>query len=478
MRRVAGSDAIFVYMETPTNHFHMAFAGVFDPSTIPGNSPGSATGMGPDLYLRLRDLLAERLHLFPPFRQRLVEVPFHLHHPMLVDDPGFDLDFHLRRAALPAPGGRRELENFVGEIASRPLDRRHPLWEMYVVEGVEDGKWALVAKAHHVMVDGIGGNELLINLLDLTPEVRPVDPPDKEWEPEAMPSDLRLLGEAVVANAISPPRAIKGMVKTAGTLTSVLRNRSRSGDDQPLAVLGPNTILTKTTSPNRRVAFGKVDMATVKHVKNAFGVKVNDVVLAMTGRALRRFLIDLGDEPDSQLVGAVPISIRQGEGEGHGNKVAGMTVPLADDAEDPAEQLRRIGQVTGNAKERLGAITADLLTDWTEFTTPTLAVQAFRFYSGMNLGRRHRPVANITISNVPGPPFALYIAGSRMESMYPMGPVVHGQAINVTVVSYRDDMFLGAIADRAVIPDASPFIDHMEKALGELAAAADSIRAT
>ena len=472
MRRIRGSDAIFLYMETPTNHFHMAFVGVFDPSTIPGGDDAAVTGVGPDLYLRLKDLLAERLHLFPPFRQRLAQVPFQLHHPMFVEDAAFDLDFHLRRAALPAPGGKRELENFVADIASRPMDRQRPLWEMYVVEGVEGGKWALVAKAHHVIVDGIGGNELLVNLLDLTPEVRPVDPPEQEWEPETMPSDLRLLRQAVVANAISPPRAIRGIAKTAGTLTGVLRDRSRKGDEQPLAVLGPQTILTHTTSPNRAIAFGKVDLSAVKEVKNAFGVKVNDVVLAMTGRALRRFLIDLGDEPESQLVGAVPISIREGEGEGLGNKVSGMTVPLADDEADPVEQLRRIHEVTGNAKERLGAITADLLTDWTQFTTPTLAAQAFRFYSSMNLGRRHRPVANITISNVPGPPFALYIAGSRMESMYPMGPVMHGQAINVTVVSYRDHMFLCAIADRAVVADARPFIEGMEKALGELQAAA------
>jgi WS/DGAT/MGAT family acyltransferase len=264
------------------------------------------------------------------------------------------------------------------------------------------------------------------------------------------------------------------VVKTAGTLATVLRDRSRKGDEQPLAVLGPNTVLTQTSSPNRRVAFGRVDLETVKRIKHTYGVKVNDVVLAMTGRALRRFLIDLGDELDSQLVASVPISIRQGEGEGHGNKVAGMTVPLADDLDDPAEQLRRIGEVTGNAKERLGAITADLLMDWTEFTTPTLAAQAFRFYSSLNLGRRHRPVANITISNVPGPPFDLYIAGSRMESMYPLGPVVHGQGVNVTVVSYRDDMFLGVIADRSVVANARPFVEGMEKALMELAAAADS----
>ena len=474
MRRLAGSDALFLYMETPTNHFHMMFVGVFDPSTIPGGSDEEEVGVGPDLFARLKDLIAERLHLFPPFRQRLAPVPFHLHHPLMVEDAGFDLDFHLRRAALPAPGGRRELENFVGDVASRPLDRNHPMWEMYLVEGVEGGKWALVVKAHHIMVDGVGGNEVLINLLSLTPETEPAAPPDQEWVGEQVPSDLRLLGEALVVNAMHPPRAVKGVVKTLGTVTNVLRDRMRQETDQPFAVLGPQTILTNTTSPNRRVAFGEVDLDAVKRVKNTFGTKVNDVVLAMTGRALRRLLIEMGDEPDSQLVASVPISIRAGEGEGAGNRVAGMTVPLADDEDDPVEQLRRIHAVAGQAKEHLGAITADLLMEWPEFTTPTLAAQAFRFYSGMNLSRRHRPVANITISNVPGPTFPLYIAGSKMEAMYPMGPVVHGQGINITVVSYLDKMFLGVIADRSVLPDASPFITHVEKALGELAAAADS----
>jgi WS/DGAT/MGAT family acyltransferase len=474
MRRLAGSDALFLYMETPTNHFHMMFVGVFDPSTIPSEDIGDGDG-GVDLYVRLRDLIAERLHLFPPFRQRLAEVPFQLHHPMLVEDEGFDLEYHLRRAALPSPGGQRQLENFVSDIAGRPLDRRHPLWEMYVVEGVENNRWALVVKAHHVMVDGIGGNEVLINLLSLTPESAPPEPPEKEWQPEHVPSDVRLLGEAVLANLASPPRVVKGVFKTVGTVGTVLRERYRKGEEQPLAVFGPSTILTDTTSPNRRIGLGVVDLDTVKRVKNTFGVKVNDVVLAMTGRALRRLLIEMGDEPDSQLVASVPISIRTGEGEGIGNKVAGMTVPLADDEDDPAEQLRRINGVAGQAKDHLGAITADLLTDWTEFTTPTLAAQAFRFYSGLNLGKRHRPVANITISNVPGPPFPLYIAGSRMEAMYPMGPVVHGQGINVTVVSYMDHMYLGAIADRSVLADVQPFINHMEKALGELASAADAL---
>lgn len=467
MRRVHGRDAIFLYMDTPTNPFHMAFMGVFDPSTVPGGVADDR-----ELYVRLADLLEQRLHLFPPFRQRLVEVPLHLGHPVFVEDPAFDLAYHLRRVAVPAPGGRREVEEVVGDLLSRPLDRDHPLWEITLIEGLEDGRWALVAKAHHMIVDGVGGNEILVNLLDLTPEVRPVDPPAEAWGPETVPSDLRLLAGAALANLTSPPQALRSVAKTAGTLAGVLADRRRRQLEAPLATLGPRTQLNSTLSARRRVAFGRIAFADVKRVKDAFGVKVNDVVLALCGRALRGFLSDLGEVPGTQLVAAVPISIRAGDGEALGNRVAGMTVPLADDRADVGEQLAAIAAVTGPAREHLGAITADLMTEWTEFATPTLAAQAFRFYSGFNLSRRHRPVANLTISNVPGPDIPLYVAGSQMQSMYPMGPVVHGQALNVTVVSYRGTMFVGLVADAAVVADLEPLLGHVDKALAELLEAA------
>ena len=468
MRRIAGKDAIFLYMDTPTNPMHMAFAGVLDPTTVPGG------GSGLDLYLRLVDGLRSRLHLFPPFRQRLVTVPFQLHHPLFIEDPTFDLEYHVRRAALPAPGGQRELEEFVSDVMSRPMDRSHPLWEMYVVEGVEGGRCAIVAKAHHVIVDGIGGNEILVNLVDLSPEPREVEPPEREWQPDDVPSDARLLAGAVVANLAQPPRLVRTVTRTAGKLVQVARERVAGDSELPFATLGPRTVLNASVSAQRRVAFGAVPLEDVKRVKRVLDCKVNDVVLAMCGRALHRFLAAMGDEPDSQLVAAVPISIRDGDGEDAGNRVAGMTVPLADDEADPVEQLRRIAESTADAKDAHGAITADLMMDWTEFATPALAAQAFRFYSGFQVARRHRPVANVTISNVPGPDFPLYIAGAQLESMYPIGPVVHGQALNVTIVSYRGRMFIGVVADRGAVPDVAPLVTEMGKALGELLEAADA----
>ncbi|HEX9766688.1 MAG TPA: wax ester/triacylglycerol synthase family O-acyltransferase [Nitriliruptorales bacterium] len=471
MHRLTGKDAIFLYMETPTNHMHVAFAGVYDPATMPGGARS-----GRDLYRHLVDHLESRIHLFPPFRQRLVEVPFDLDHPVFVNDPNFDLSYHVRRAALPEPGGRRELEEFVGQVVSRALDRSRPLWEMHFVEGVEGGRVAVVAKAHHVIVDGVGGNEILVNLLDLTPEPREVDAPD-DWEPDEVPSDARLMAQAITHNLKSPVRATRAVARTAQTLVSVMRDKVASDDDAALVTLGPRTILNKPVGPSRAVAFGTVAFEDVRRVKDAFDVKVNDVVLAVCGRGLRRFLAELGDEPPKQLVTAVPISIRQPGDDSSGNQVAGMTVPLADDLADPVEQLQRIAAITKPIKDRLGAITADLLTDWTQFATPAVAVQAFRFYSRLNLSDRHPPVANLTISNVPGPDFPIYMAGMRMDSMYPIGPVVHGQALNITVVSYCGNMHLGVVVDGDIVPDPSGLITQMEKALGEFVEAAHAVDA-
>jgi len=469
MRRVDGKDAIFLYMETANVHQHVTFAGVFDPSTIPGGLQHPR-----EIHQRVRDLIANRLHLFPPFRQRLVEVPLALDHPMFIEDPNFDLDFHVRRAALPAPGGARELAEYVGQLHSRPMDRNHPFWEIHVVEGIEDGRWAMVGKAHHVIIDGVGGSEMMIHLFDLAPEPRQIDPPEGTWVAEDIPSDVKLLGKAVISNLVSPPKLLRTAASTAGTLAGVVKDRVTSkAEEGSIATLGPHTLLNEPVGPHRQVAFGKVSLAELKTIKAAFDVKLNDVVLAISGRALRAFLREHGDDPDKSLVAACPISIRVEGDDSVGNQVAGMTVPLADIEDDPVDQLRAIQRVTGKAKERLGALTADLMRDWTQHATPAIAVQAFRFYSQLGLQKRHPPLANLTISNVPGPPIPLYVAGSQMQSMYPLGPLVHGQGLNITLVSYLDTMFIGLVACRDTVPDVWPLISAWEKAMGELLEAAE-----
>ena len=467
MRRVAGKDAIFFYFEDARTPMHMAFVGVFDPSTVPGGVSDPS-----EIYGRIYDHLESRIHLFPPFRERLVTVPFGLGHPVLIEDPDFDLEFHLRRTALPSPGGQRELESFIGHLMSRPIDLNRPLWEAWVVEGLEGGRWAFVAKAHHAIADGVGGNEILVNLLDLSPEPREVEPPAGPWEPDDEPSDLRMLADAVAETVKRPVRFVDTLRRSAGVVRDVASSRLRRRGEESLRIVGPRTFLNGPVGAHRQVGFGTVSLDDVKTVKNAAGVKVNDVVVAMCGRGLRRFVEAHGETPDRSLVASVPISIRAEGNTDLGNQVAGMTVPFHDDIDDPLEQLRRISEATRPAKEQLGAVSAHLLTDWAEYAPPAVAAQAFRFYTRTGLAHRHPPIANVTLSNVPGPPIPIYMAGSVMEAMYPIGPVIPNQACNITVVSYRDQMHLGVVADRDRVPDVTELVGLITKSLTELLEAA------
>lgn len=465
MNRIAGKDAVFLWAETPSTHMTIAFVGIFDPSTTPGGLQGPG-----DLYGRFERLLEERLHLIPQFRQRVVNVPFGLDNPYFVDDPDFDLGYHLRRIALPEPGSRDLLEEFVGRLVSRPMDMARPLWEIYLVEGLEDGHWAYVGKAHHVLVDGVGGNEMLVQLLDLETTPREVEPPDEPFDPAPLPDDRTLLRHAVFGTARKPTRFLQTLRRSADVAVDLARwGMGREGDDPGLTVLGPRTFLNGPIHPHRQVSLGEVSLDVVKQAKNNLGCTVNDVVLAVTGRALRAFVTSHGEDVDRCMVAAVPISIRTaGDESTVDNQVSGMTVPLHDDVDDVLEQLRRVSRATKPAKEQLGAVAATLLQDWSEYAPPAVAAQAMRFYSRAGLARRHPPIANVTLSNVPGPPIPLYLAGSQMVAMYPIGPVIHNQRVNITVVSYLDRMFLGVVADRDAVPDTDELVEHFQVALAEI----------
>lgn len=462
--RLAGKDAVFLWAETPTTHMQVAFVGIFDPSTMPEG--GDLTPA--EVYERFVGLLADRLHLVPKFRQRVVRVPLDLDNPYLVDDPHFDLAYHVRRIALPSPGGRAELEEFVGRFLGRPLDPHRPLWELYVVEGLEDGRWAYVAKVHHALVDGVGGNDMLINLLDLEPEPREVEPPEQPWEPQPLPRGLTLLRRAVTGSVRKPLRMVETVRRTAATTTELLRWQFDSSPSS-MHVIGPRSLLNGPIGPHRQVAFEQWDLETVKAVKREVGGTVNDVVLAVLGRGLRRFVEEQGQQLTRSLVAAVPISVRREGDDTFDNQVSGMTVPLHDDVADSREQLRLLREATDGAKERMGAVAATVLSDWSENTVPGLATQAFRFYTRLGLAHRHPPIANVTISNVPGPPVPLYLAGSRMEAMFPLGPVVPNQRVNLTVVSYLDHMYLGVIADREHVPEVGRLAEHVRDEVERLA---------
>lgn len=445
MQRLSGLDASFLYLETPTSHMHVAMTGIYDTSTMPGGYSFEA----------FRNHIRERLHLVPLFTRRLVEVPFQLHHPVWVEDPNFDLDYHVRRIAVPAPGGRRELAEIAAQIASIPLDRNHPLWESWVIEGVKQNRVGFVCKVHHAAIDGAAGAEIMTALYDLE-AVPPPRPAPELAEPEQVPTDLELVTHALRSRVRRIPGMVPLLGRTLQSVNNIVQNRrDPEGKVGAVPLTAPRTPWNAAIGPQRRVAFARVGLEEAKAVKDAFGVKLNDVVLAIVAGALREYLERRGDGvPLDPLLAVCPVSVRTEDevGEG-GNRVSAMFTSLATDIDDPAERLRQIATNTEGAKSEHNALGARMLTDWGEFAAPRTFGLASRLYSSMNLADRHRPIHNLVISNVPGPPFPLYLAGAELVAAYPMGPIMEGAGLNATVLSYRYSIDFGFMVDRDLVPD-------------------------
>jgi WS/DGAT/MGAT family acyltransferase len=469
MLRLSGLDATFLYMETPTSYMHVAGLAVFDPSDVPGGFSVEA----------VKDVYASRLHLAAPFRRRLVEVPLGLHHPLWIEDPDFDLDWHIRHIAVPAPGTLEQLCELAAHLVSIQLDRTRPLWEMWLIEGLENGYVAALSKVHHAAIDGVSGNEITVAVLDVTPEPRQVDPPTTPWQPDRVPSDIEMLGYAMSSLARQPLAAAKATRRTAEGMVA-LRRRARQPDIEPPAGGGraPRTSFNSALTPHRSFAATSVSLDDVKFVKNAFGATVNDVVLAICGGALRRYFDSRDEHPDGPLVAMVPVSVRADTEKGDlGNRVSQMGVSLATDIDDPVERLHNIHEHTQYAKGNLQAIGADTLSNWVEFAAPALLGRAARLYSRTKMADRHRPLFNVTISNVPGPAFPLYSAGARMVANYPMGPIFDGGGLNMTVMSYMDHLDFGLVACSDLIPDVWVISQGLEDSLEELKKAAERVNA-
>jgi WS/DGAT/MGAT family acyltransferase len=469
MERLSGLDASFLYFETPTNHMHVAAVMVFDPSTMPGGYS----------FERVKEFIAGRLHLIPQFRRRLVPVPFNLAHPIWIEDPNFDLDYHVRRVGAPTPGGPHELADLAGDIASRQLDRTRPLWEIWVVEGLQHGHVGVVAKMHHCTVDGVSGANLMVHLFDLTPEPAPVEAGD--WHPERRPTDVELVAYALRSRARRPLVTLQLVPALArATFNVVRRRRDPSTPSGATPLTAPRTSFNASITPHRKVAFTAVPLADVKFIKNTFGTTVNDVVLAICAGALRRYLQDEGDLPNRPLVATCPISVRDDERAGAGpgsNKVSAMFVSLPTHLADPVERLLAIKESTKGAKEEHKAIGARMLQELGELAAPTLFSMAARLYSSMKLADRHPVAHNLVISNVPGPPVPLYFAGARLVALHPLGPIFDGAGLNITVLSYIDTIGFGLIACRELIPRLWDIVDAVEDATAELKKAAEKATA-
>jgi len=457
MERLSGNDASFLYTETPTNHMHVTGVIVIDAAEMVGGYQ----------FERLVELIQERLHRLEPFRRRLVEVPLAFDHPVWIEDPDFDIRNHMHRVAWPAPGGIDQLAELTGDLMSRPLDRHRPLWEMWVAEGGQEGRVAIVSKIHHAAIDGVTGADLMSQLFDLEPGAPKVEPPEQPWEPEPVPSDTELLVDAIAARVRDPLRAARAARRTVMTLAGVAGTiLSRSEERTPaVPFTGPANRFTGSLSPDRAVAFGKADLEDLKTVKNVYGCKLNDVVLATCSMALRTYLGSHGDPLDKPLLIMCPVSTH-GSGASQGtNQVSAMAVRLPVHLEDPVDQLMEIFEDTKVAKEVQNALGAEILSDITQFAPPVLFNQAMRLYCRSGLADRHAPVQNGVISNVPGPPIPMWVAGAPVIAVYPLGPLIEGAGLNITVISNMGRLDIGIVTDRALAPDVNRLADAWEEAV-------------
>ncbi|MBW2389866.1 MAG: wax ester/triacylglycerol synthase family O-acyltransferase [Deltaproteobacteria bacterium] len=483
MQQLTGLDTSFLNMETHTTYGHVSGLAIFDPTTA----------AGPVTLDELKRVIRERLHLLPPFRRRLVEVPLGLDHPYWIEDPDFDLDFHVRHIGLPPPGDQHQLSEQVSRIVARPLDRSRPLWELYLIEGLEGGLIAQLTKIHHCAIDGVSGAEIMTTLLDVTPEPRKVEAPRRAWRPEPVPTQIEMLTRGAWGVAGTPRKGFRLMrhaVRNLPALANSLGIEEAPGASMINSLLGrkpdpmlseastsaPRTAFNDQITPHRRFAFGSVSLATVKDIKSTFKVTVNDVVLGICAGALRRYLQERHDLPSDPLIAMVPVSIRTEEQKGNfGNQVSAMSASLHTHLEDPVQRLQAIHQSMRIAKEQHQALPASLMQDFAQFAPPAVAARAARVIARATVANWVDPPFNVVVSNVPGPQFPIYSVGARLVASYPVSAINDGIGLNMTVQSYNGNLDFGLLACRELMPDVWDLMDYLYESLDELQEAAKKV---
>jgi diacylglycerol O-acyltransferase / wax synthase len=448
--RLSALDASFLYMERPNVHMHVAGLAVLDPST---------RAAGPLRFADLIQLVGERIHLVPRFRQRVLEPPLRAGKPVWADDDRFDLTYHLRRAALPEPGGRRELAEFVQGVQSRPLDRTKPLWEMYLIEGLEDGYVAVLSKSHHAMIDGISGMDLASVMFDFTPETQRIHAPGP-WEPGPPPSPISLWAGGLAEQLAHPVRSIvegMGLLLRAPAEVAA-RIGGLAGGVASLVSLGPapHGPFNVPVGPNRRFSMAEVPVADMKAIKNALGGTVNDVVLAAVAGALRRRLRRRHERVKGvSLRALMPVSTRdESQRMAFGNQVSVFFVDLPVGEKDPVRRLRAITRATGTLKTSQQAVAATALINSARWAPPTLHGLAARLVVRQRL-------VNLIVSNVPGPQVPLYLDGARLMVAYPVMPLGPTTALSVAVTSLSGTMGFGFTGDWDAVPDIDPIASEL-----------------
>jgi diacylglycerol O-acyltransferase / wax synthase len=470
MQQLTGLDASFLALETTNSTGHVGGVCILDPRDAPQRLT----------LATLTSLIGQRLPQVPVLRRRLLEVPLGLDQPYWIDDDTFDLEYHVREIALPRPGSESQLAEQVGRLHARPLDRRRPLWEMYLVTGLAKRRMAVYTKVHHAAIDGASGAELLTVLLDLSPDGREL-PPAAEFRPGRPPGAAVMTARAAARLAWRPVQTaviaseLARMLPTLGPalrpLVSGMLGLGR-GDGSVIPTApgrAPATPFNRPITPHRRVAFRSVDLATVKAVKNAFGVSVNDVVMAMSAGALRHWLEDHHALPSVPLVAMIPISVRDEASKGAlGNKVSAMLAILPTHLDDPERRLTIVHEATKVAKSQQAAIPQGLVENISDFAPPALTARAARVVFAT--GVLHRlPPFNVCISNVPGPNIPVYLGGSKLLAHYPVSVLTDGQGLNITLIGYLGQLHFGLVACRELVPDIDTLAGYLVDELAVLA---------
>lgn len=459
MERLSGTDALFLATETPAWHQHVGGLTVVDPSESDRFS-----------FEEVRRTLLNRIHRVPKFTWKLKEVPLHLDRAVWIPDKDFDIDRHVRRIAVPPPGGRREIGELAGMLMSYQLDRRRPLWELWYVDGVVGGQVALMMKYHHCLMDGVSGSGLAEQLFDLEP-----NPPADEDAPASSPSpaprepsDLELFANALLPTIQTPRRLAQYAVRTARRGVTVLQQRNTN----PLAIGVSGPCFNGTVGPRRHSSFVSVNLEDVRDLKDALGVKLNDIVLALVSGALRQHMLAHDELPTGSLSAQVPVSTRVADGDGGSNQVATMAATLATNVEDPLERVQTIFRSTQSAKELTQAVRARKIQSVGEVAPPLLIGLASRAAWAANLSNRVPVVTNTVVSNVPGPPFPIYSCGAKVSGIYAASVLLFYAGLNITLMSYIDRLDFGFTTDPDLLEDPWSIADGIKDALAELMDAA------
>jgi diacylglycerol O-acyltransferase / wax synthase len=456
--RLTGLDASFLHLEDASSHMHVAGVSLFDGPPPP--------------YAELLDAFERRLPLVPRYRQRLAFVPLGQGRPCWVDDPHFNLRYHVRSTGLASPGSERQLKDLAGRVFSQQLDRDKPLWEVWLVEGLEDDRFAVLSKTHHALVDGVSGVDIMSVLFDTSPEpAAPTDPGDR-WLPRPLPSRAQLLAEALLERATIP-------AEIARSVRAVLRGPRRIAEGVRDAAVGvgamawagvnaaPTTPYNKSIGPHRRFTWVRADLGDMKAIKDELGGTVNDVVLSIVAGGLGRHLRRRGRNTDGlELKAMVPVSVRTDVERGAlGNRVAAIMAPLPVWCQEPVARLDIVREQLKGLKSGGQAVGAQVLTDLSGFAPPTIMDQASRLIARQRF-------FNLVVTNVPGPQFPLYLLGRRMRDAFPMVPLAKNQALGIALLSYDGGINFGLVGDYDLLWDLDALAADLEESLTELAVAA------